>query len=140
MFKAIADGFGYLFGLLGDLGLFILSGLEKLFKPVLDFLGAIFYFLFKLGLVLVKVISLVISLAKLLIGLGIGLFKTIAGLSFSGTPTVLPASYQGVFAHLQPVFAQLQLDKLAYIFIFAIWIGTVYTAIKIIGGMRGGAA
>ncbi|MED4600089.1 hypothetical protein P9314_05115 [Paenibacillus validus] len=136
MFSAIADGFGYLFGLLNSLGLWILNGIGKLLQPILDFLGAIFYFFYILGLVLVKVIMLVVGVGRLLLGLIVGFFKTITGFGYTGQATILPPSYTDAFNNLKPVFAMLQLDKLAYIFIFAIWIYTAWAAMQKIGKMR----
>lgn len=138
MFSAIADGFGFLFRLLMDGFLFILNGIMKIFKPLLDLIGAFFYLIYKLGIVLVKVIEIVISLAKMLIGIGIGLFKTIAGLSYSGSSAAMPGSYNNAFSKLRPTMNLLQLDNVAYLFIFAIWIFAALAAVKIIGAMKGG--
>lgn len=139
MFKAIADGFGYLFGLLGNLALFLLNGIMKIFQPVLDLIGALFYFIFKLGVVLVKVINLVLSVGRLLLGLLTGLFKTLAGFSFTGTPATVPGSYQDTFSHIRPLLQQLQLNNLAYVIIFTIWLLTAMAAIRKIRNLGGGA-
>jgi hypothetical protein len=138
MFHAIADGFNYLWGFLARLADWLLDGLAYLFSPIFDLLAGIFYFLYMIGVVLVKVVTVVLALGKLLIGLCTGLFKTITGLSFSGRPAILPDSYNDVFARLQPVLNTLQLDKVAYLITFAIWIATAFASIKIIGNMRGG--
>lgn len=138
MFSAIADGFRFLFAYLNTFGLWILQGLTKLIQPILDFLGGIFYFIYNLGVLLVKVTMIVVGLAKLLIGIVTGLFKTFLGLSFTGRASVLPDSYQSVFDHLKPLLGVLQLDKVAYLFIFGIWIYTGWAAMRIIGNMRGG--
>lgn len=139
MFSAIADGFNYLFVHLGMLGTFILNGIWKLLQPLFDLIGAIFYFVYKLGVVLVKVIELVLGLARLLIGLTTGLFKTLAGLSYSGTAaSPLPGAYTETIGQLQTIFTSLQFDKIAYVLTFGIWITTAIIALRLIGGMRGG--
>lgn len=138
MFHAIGQGFNYLWGFLRDLGVWFLNAIVWLLKPVFDLIGAVFYFLYKVGVVLVKVIEIVLALGKLLIGICTGLFKTITGLSFTGRPAIIPDSYNQVFAKIQPVFDTLQLDKVAYIITFSIWVFTAFTAMKIIGDMRGG--
>lgn len=138
MFRAIADGFGYLFRLLGDLGGWILDGIWMLFKPLFDLLAAIFYFLYMLGVVLVKVLEVVLNVGKLLVGVLTGLFKTIVGLSYTGTPAALPGSYNSAFSKIMPHINSLQLDKVAYVLIFGIWLTAGFMAVKIIGGMRGG--
>jgi hypothetical protein len=139
MFSAIADGFGYLFGLLGKLGLWILEGIGKLLAPIFELIGAIFYFIYMLGVVLVKIILLVVGVGKLLLGVVAGLFMTIAGLSYSESAPVLPGSYQSAFDHLGGFIGGAQLDNVAYLLVFAIWLFTAFGAIRIIGAMRGGA-
>jgi hypothetical protein len=138
MFHAIASGFNHLFGWLPTFGKWLLDGIYALLKPLFDLVGAIFYFLYKLGVVLVKIVEVVLALGRMLVGLTTGLFKTITGLSFTGRPATLPDSYNQVFTHLQPVLNSLQMDKVAYILTFSIWVFTAFTAIKIIGDMRGG--
>jgi len=140
MFKAIADGFGYLFDLLGRFGKYILDGILWLLSPILDFFAMIFYFIYKLIAVLASVVRLVIDVGRLLLGLVTGLFKTIIGFNFTGSTTILPDSYQKVFLNLQPILKTLQVDKVAYLFQFGIWIFTAIIAMKIIGNMRGGGS
>lgn len=140
MFKAIADGFGFLFDLLRDGLFYLLNGILKIFQPILDLIAAIFYLLHKLGVVLYKVLSLVMMLAKLLIGIITGLFNTITGLNYSGTAASLPPEYQDAIGRLDPIMGQLQLDKIAYLMLFIIWIFAGFAAMKIIGGMRGGGS
>lgn len=138
MFSAIADGFNWLFSLLWQVASFILNGLWSLLKPIFELIGAIFYALYKLGVVLVKILELVLMLARLLGGIVTGLFKTIAGLSYTGGASPLPASYSETIGHLQSVFTSLQFNKVAYLMQFAIWIATGVIALRLIGGMRGG--
>lgn len=137
MFRAIADGFGYLYSHLKDLSHYLLNGIWLLLQPIFELVGAIFYLLYMLGLVLVKILAIVLSIGNLLVGIVTGLFKTILGLGYTGSGTALPASYNSVFAKLMPFINSLQLDKVAYILVFGIWITTAFYAIKIIGEMRG---
>lgn len=137
MFRAIADGFGYLYGLLTILFDFILDGIWMLFQPLFELIGAIFHLLYMLGVVLVKVLAVVLAVGKLLVGILTGLFKTIFGLSYSGSGVSLPDSYNSVFAKIMPIINSLQLDKIAYILVFGIWITAAFYAVKIIGEMRG---
>lgn len=138
MFSAIADGFNYLFSFLSDGFGFILDGIFQLFKPILSFLDMIFYFIYKLGVIVVKIVALVFAVGRLLVGLIEGLFATIFGFSYSGRPAQLPSSYANAFARLQPTMAKLQLDKVAYILQFGLWLFTAFAATTIIGKMRGG--
>lgn len=136
MFHAVADGFWYLFGFLGQLFGKLMDGLYRLLQPLFDLLGLVWEFVYYIGLVVVKVVHLVFTVARLLLGLGLGLTKTIFGFGYTGSSAAIPSKYATAFAHIQPVIHTMQLDKLAYIFTFAIWLFTAYTAIKIIGDMR----
>jgi len=140
VFHAIAAGFNYLWDFLKQLGWWLLDGIAYLLRPVFEFFGSIFYFVYKIGVVLVKIVEIVLAMGRLLIGLCTGLFRTITGLGYSGRPAAIPDSYQEVFDRIQPIFITLQLDKVAYLVQFAIWIMTAFAAIRIIGAMRGGAS
>lgn len=137
MFSAIADGFRYLYDLLIRLGTYILNGIWRLFSPLFEFIGAIFYFLYMLGVVLVKIVAVVLALGKMLVGIVTGLFLTITGLNYTGAPATLPNSYSSVFGKLAPILGNLQMDKVAYLLSFGIWITAAFYAVKIIGEMRG---
>lgn len=139
MFSAIADGFKWLYQLLIDLFTFLLGGLLKLLQPIFDLLGIVFEFIYWIGVIIAKVVHLVFSIGKLLIGLITGLFKTILGLGYTGGGRGLPSSYTNVYEHIRPALNTLQLDKVAYILQFTLWILTALMAARIIGNMRGGA-
>lgn len=138
MFKAIADGFNWLFQMLATLFSKLMNGLLWLLQPLFDLLGIIFEFIYYIGLLIVKVVFLVITLGKLMIGVITGLFKTIVGLGYTGRTSALPSSYMEVYPHIQPYLHKLQIDKIAYILQFTIWFATAFIAIKLIGSMRGG--
>lgn len=138
MFKAIADGFNWLFSFMATLFKKLMDGLFWLLQPLFDLIGVIFDFIYYTGVVLVKIVVLVFTVGKLLVGLIAGLFKTIFGLGYTGSVTQLPASYQSVYTHIKPIMATLQMDKVAYLILFSIWIFTAFAAMKIIGNMRGG--
>ncbi|MEV2909514.1 hypothetical protein ABNF65_12910 [Paenibacillus larvae] len=138
MFEAIADGFKYLFSWLGDLFTFLLEGIQSLISPFLELFKIIFYVIYMLGLIIVKIVKLVFMVAKLLIGLVQGLFATILGFSYSGGGSGIPGAYTEPISHIQPFLGKLQLDKIAYLMQFAIWFSTAFLAIKIIGSMRSG--
>ncbi|MBU8764194.1 hypothetical protein KM868_11895 [Micrococcus luteus] len=139
MFHAIANGFNYLMDLLIRLFSWLLSGLYKLLQPIFDLIYIIFDFIYWIGVIIVKIVVLVFTIGRLLVGLIAGLFSTILGLSYTGSgDTGLPNSYTAVNQHLSPILGALQLDKVAYLILFLLWIATGFAAIKIIGNMRGG--
>ena len=138
MFRAIADGFNYLYSHLITLLGKLLDGLLWLLQPLFDLIGLIFGLVYWIGVIIVKIVMLVIGIGKLLVGLIAGLFSTIIGFSYSGSTTNLPSSYSEVYTHIRPILKTIQLDKIAYLMQFAVWFGTAFMALQIIGSMRGG--
>lgn len=136
MFRAVADGFSYLFDLIWRAFKWLLDGLYVLLSPIFDLIAAIGYFIYMIGVILYKVVIIVLAVGKLLIGLIVGLFKTIFGLAPSSSVAVMPQAYHDVFNQLKPIFVTLQIDKVAYLLSFALWIFTAFIAVKIIGTMR----
>lgn len=139
MFHAIGNGFNYLFSHLTKLGSWLLGGIYKLLQPLFDLIYILFEFIYWIGVIIVKIVVLVFAIGRLLVGLIAGLFSTIIGLNYTGTgSTGMPSSYTAVNQHISPILAALQLDKVAYLMLFMIWLVTGFTAMKIIGNMRGG--
>ncbi|MMZ56018.1 hypothetical protein D1872_178940 [compost metagenome] len=138
MFKAIADGFNWLFDLLATLFSRLMDGLLWLLQPLFDILNIIFQFIYWIGQIIFKIIQLVFGVGKLLIGMVAGLFRTLLGFGYTGKGATLPGSYAEVYANIRPYLNSLQLDKVAYIMQFSIWIFTAFMAIRIMGNMKGG--
>lgn len=136
MFSAIADGFGYLFDLIWRAFKWLLDGIYFLLSPIFELIAAIGYFIYMIGVILYKIVLIVLTIGKLLIGLLTGLFKTIFGLAPSSNVAAMPQAYHDVFAKLQPIFLTLQMDKVAYLLSFGLWIFTAFIAVKTIGTMR----
>lgn len=109
----------------------LINVLKTIFKPILILVALIFYFIYKLGELLVTLFLVFLAIGKLLYSFVMGLFRTLAG--FVWTPTTpqhgtWSASIGEVFTALEPF----QLNKLAYLMLFAIWIMTAIAAIKIL--------
>lgn len=116
----------------------IIAFLKVLFKPFLILIAIIFYFLYKIAVLVITLFKVILGIGKLLYAFVKGLIVTLAG--FTWTPTSPDhgswSFYMGqVFDSLQGY----QLDKVAYVLLFIIWITTAYVAIRILAG-RGGAA
>lgn len=104
-----------------------------LFTPILQLIGTIFYFLYKLGLLIVAVIELVFKLVFFFVYVMKGLFLTLIGLSYNGSSANIPPRYQEVFNHINPALDFFQLDKIAVLCLWAVWIFFGISIIKIIG-------
>lgn len=140
IFEFFSTLFSNLFSFFGELlGNFfeaIKTLLLTIFEPVLIVIGTIFYFIFKVGVVLLKVIDLLFNFVLLFLSVVKGLFKTLIGLSFSGGSANFPARYSDTFSKVQPAIEMLQINKLATLFLWAIWIFFAIALIKIVGTRR----
>lgn len=133
--------FGSLLGFLSDIFGWLLKGiiefLKFLFKPILILVAIVFYLIYKLGVLVVLLIKVLLAIGKLLYSFVIGLFKTLAGLVWVPTNPDHGAwsdPIRQTFVGLAPY----QLDKIAYVLLFVIWIMTAFGAIRILTGGGGG--
>lgn len=134
----LAVSLDYLGELLGWIFDGLIQLLKALFYPVLVVVALILYFFYKLAELVVKIFSVLLALGKLLYAFVQGIIATIAG--FVWTPTT-PTHGSWSFAFFQAFETMedyYQLDKIAYVLLFAIWIITAFAAIRIITGGRGG--
>jgi hypothetical protein len=137
LYTFLGNAFGTLFSYLGSLlgGLF--EGLKELlvalFTPVMQLIAAIFYFLYKLGVLLVLVIEILFRFVFFFVYVMKGLFVTLIGLSYSGKTAVLPPRYQEVFTNIQPALDFIQMDKIAVLCLWAVWVFIGVALIKIVG-------
>lgn len=137
IFSFFGNAFSTLFSWLGWLFSNLFQGLVDLlvtlFSPILGLLGSIFYFLYKLGALILKIIELVYKFVFFFVYIMKGLFVTLIGLSYNGQAAVLPARYQDAVNHLQPALQIVQLDKIAVLCLFAVWIFVAVSIIKVVG-------
>ena len=138
MFDGIKKAFEYLYGLLIDLFGWVIDGIAAIFAPIIDLVIGIGYFIYKIGLLLVEIVTLLGLVGKLALGLVQGLFKTITGLAYNGTPANVPTAFDNVFDQIQPVLQALQFNKIGYLITFSIWVFTAIYGIRIIQTFRGG--
>ena len=116
----------------------IISFLKTLFKPFLIVIAILFYFLYKVGELVITLFAVILGIGKLLYSLIQGLIVTLAG--FTWTPSSPDhGSWSFIIGEVFDALDCYQLDTIAYVIMFVIWITTAYTAIRIISS-RGGAA
>jgi hypothetical protein len=144
----IGDAFGKLFGVIWD-GLKWLGGLLKnLFQGLIDLLVSFFkviyalidgllYFLYKCGILAVKLFHLLFETAKLLWSLIVGFAKTLASLSYSPRSSS-GTGYSEMLGKLFHNLSFLQIDVVAYILLFVLWICTAVAAMKLLSSIRVG--
>lgn len=93
------------------------------------------YLIYMIGVLAVKLFQVLFELAKLLWAFVQGLGRTIGSLFY----TELPSSGHGYSAMMGRVVESLgvlQLDVVAYILLFLIWIATAFGVITIIGTLK----
>lgn len=116
-------------------GLFegIKSLLVFLFEPLLILIATIFYFLYKLGLLIIAVFKFLYSLVVIMFSVMKGLFVTLIGLTYNGTKVNLPPRYQEVVDNMQPAMELLQINKVAVICLWIVWIFVAVAIVRIVG-------
>lgn len=121
----------FLSTLLGHLFNGLISVIKFIFQPILILAAILFYFISKLAELFLLLIMVLLSLGKLLYSLVQGLVKTLAG--FVWTP-VTPdhGSWSGAISEVFIALEPYQLDKVAYIIMFVIWVMTAVAAIRMI--------
>jgi hypothetical protein len=140
IYQFFGDLFGTLFSFLGGLFSALFEGLVNfliwLLTPILQIIATIFYFLYKLGALLLLVIEFVFKLVFFFVYVMKGLFLTLIGLSYNGQAAVLPARYQEVVTNIQPAFEILQLNKISTLLLWGVWIFVAVACIKVVGDRR----
>lgn len=145
MFRATYDFFANLMTVVLDairnmfawLGQLIMDFLKILFAPILYIVGFLFYFIFKIGELAVLLIRVLFEIGMIFVSLLTGIFKTLAGLTYTPT-TPNHGSWTSVFNNISQSYGLFQLDNVAYVLMFIIWISTAYLALGAIASMRGG--
>jgi hypothetical protein len=145
MLSKIYDFFVSLFGTLihwiGSFFSAIFSGLidflKMLFKPFLIIIAFVFYFIYELGVTIVLLFKFLLGIAQTIFALIGGIFKTLAGFTFSADTSNVAGSWSSIFGNLSDGMGVFQLDNIAYLLLFLIWFGTAFAAIKILASLRG---
>lgn len=128
----------FLSRLFGGLFQGLINVLKIIFKPIFIVIALLFYFIYKLGELIVTLVLVLVAIGKLLYSFVIGLFNTFASLSY--TPTSPPNHGSWSYA-INQAFMSLemyQLDKIAYVISFGIWVATAFGVIKILSARGGG--
>jgi hypothetical protein len=145
-FSRLMDWLGSLFGDLKNFLAKLMQSLVnalgemlyRLFKPIFDIITAIIHFIAKLFEILWLLLQIFLQLGHIIIAFITGLFRTLAGLTYDGSTPALDANMSGAAAGMNQAMSILQLDTLAYLCLFGIWIVTAVSVIRMIGNFSGG--
>ncbi len=146
--SSIAGFFQWLGGLIWDAIEWLGDLISKLFKALLDLLlefflfiydlfDAFFYFIYMVGVLAAKLIMLFFQLIKLVYSFFVGFGKTLSSLVYvpqSGGNHGYSSMIGQIFHALEPY----QLNVIAYILLFIIWLFTAIQVIKLLSNLRVG--
>ncbi len=107
--------------------------ISQLFAPLIYLVNGIIAFFTGVFTLIGLVFQLLVAVFHLLFSFADGLVSTLAGLSYSNGSPTLPSDVSSAFMQMQPIFKLLQLDNLAYVLHFAIWIFTAWSVVKMLG-------
>lgn len=146
--STIAGFFQWLGNLIWDAIVWLGELLRDLFDVLLDLLLAFFeliyalidgllYFLYMIGVLAVKLFMIFFELAKIIYSFFVGLGKTLASLSY--TPQSSGGhGYSQMIGQIFTAAEPLQLDVIAYVLLFIIWLFTAIQVIKLLSAIRVG--
>ncbi|MCL6528297.1 MAG: hypothetical protein K6T57_15665 [Thermaceae bacterium] len=135
LFHSLLQGIGTLLqGLLNG----IASVLRQIFSPIFAIVDAFFYFVSRLAQLLGLLVQLLIQVVHVLLAFAWGLLRTLIGLVWDQSTPQLPGSVSSPLSHMGQALGLLQLDKLADLLLFAVWILTAIAVIRIISSFSQG--
>lgn len=146
LFSFLFDAINRLFELIYDLAAFIGEMLQRVVQALINVLLAFFnviydlircflYLIYKIGVLAVKLFHVLWEIAKLLYSFVVGLTKTVASLFY--TPKTSGGhGYSEAMGQVVSHLGVLQMNVVAYILLFLIWIFVAVTVIKILGTFK----
>lgn len=148
IFNFFGDVFGKLFSLiweaikwLGNLLKMLFQGLLDVligfFKVIFQLIEGLLYLLYMIGVLAVKLFTVIFEAAKILWSLIEGFGRTLASLSYSPRGSG-GNGYSEMIGKLMTNLSVLQIDVIAYILLFILWFTTAIAAMKLISSIRVG--
>lgn len=146
----ITDGFGKLFNVLWSVVEWLFAGLIEIIQPIFDLLitmltftfqltWALYYLLYMIGVLAVKLFFIMFEAGKILMSLIVGFGNTLGSLFYSPSSSG-GHGYSEVIGRLFQKLEVLQLDSIAYILSFSLWFITAVAAMKLISSIRVGGS
>lgn len=135
LFIMLYDLFVWLGQLLQRLFQSLIDVLVSFFMVIYDLIRGLMYLLYMIGVLAVKLFFVLFELAKLLWAFIQGLARTVAGLFYNPIPSS-GHGYSGMMGRVVGAMDVLQLDVVAVILMFLIWIATAFGVISIIGSLK----
>lgn len=146
----IGDAFGKLFSVLWMVVSWLGKQIAKFFQSLFDLLinfflffydliAGLLYFLFKVGVLAVKLFQVLLAAGQMLWSFIVGLIRTMGQLVYNPIGQSPNNAYGSMIGQVMTqTNSAFQLTSVAYILLFAIWITAAVSAIKIISSIRVG--
>ena len=135
LFRLIAECFEWLGQLLERLFQALIDVLVSFFTVIYDLIRALLYLIYKIGVVAVKLFQIIWEIGKLLWSFIEGFGRTVASLFY--TPrTTGGHGYSEMMGKIASNLHLLQLDVVAYILLFIIWVMTALGVIQMISTFK----
>lgn len=131
----IQDGLIWLGQLLQRLIQALIDVLVAFFNVIYDAIRCVLYLIYKIGVLAVKLFQVLWELAKLLYSFVVGLGRTVASLFYTPRSTG-GHGYSTEIGRVARSLEVLQLDVVAYILLFIIWVFTAISVVKLIGTIK----
>lgn len=118
---------------------FLIDIIVAFFTVIYDLIAGLLYLLYKIGVLAVKLFQVLLEAGQLLWSLVVGLIRSMGQLVFSPIPKSPNNAYGEMMGQVMgSAGTALQLNSVATILLFIIWISTAISAIKIISSIRVG--
>lgn len=134
-FDFLYDCFVWLGELLQRLFQALINVLVSFFEVIYDIIRGVLYFLYMVGVLAVNLFTLFFELAKILWAFVVGFGRTIASLFYTES-TSANHGYSQMMGEVIQSMDVLQLDVVAYILLFIIWVMTALGVFHVIGTIR----
>jgi len=144
----LADAFQSLFNMLFDLFRWLGQLLARLFQALIDVLVSFFmviyelikgllYLLYMIGVCAAKLFMILWEVAKVIWGFIVGLTETFKSVFFIPGYSSAGHGYSEMMVRVANGLSYLQMDVVAYILMFGVWLFTAFGVIRIFGSLRG---
>lgn len=137
LFDVIWDVIKWIGRQIANLFQFLIDILVAFFKVIYDLIAGLLYLLYKIGVLAVKLFQLFLETAQLLWSFVVGLIRTMGQLVFSPIGSSPNNAYSGMIGNVMTqANTVFQLNSVAYILLFVIWVSTAVSAIKLLSSIK----
>lgn len=125
-----------LYNLLAGLFQALFNVLEAFFTVIYDLIRGLLYFIYMLGVLFVKLFKVLLALGQMLWSFIEGITRTMQSMFFNELPSS-GHGYSEVMGRVASMLHYYQLDVVAYILLFLIWLMTALGVIRLIPTIKG---